>query len=169
MYWIAFIFLTFFIVNLFEIRKVNGRCPKFGFPVTCKRKDLAAFADAHRIHGLSMGFKIQGAVDVRKLTDVRHELSNIEIQSRSANYWLSNFRTSEVIAANAQLLEIGLQSFINLYPELQERLLQKEAYCQALSQIPLGKLNTGIGPNHYWDLHESHILHPSQGNTHVTC
>lgn len=167
---IAFVFVAFWVVNWTQLIKCRGRCPLFGFRLSARRKDLTAMVDAHRVHGLSMAYSIQQFPDVKSLADLRLDLGNLCVQSRTANYWLHNFAYEDVRLADAQLLRIGHERFRSMYPSLYSILADSKTLEDRLARLSCESIE-GFedGPyNRYWDLEPDHILHPSQGNTHVT-
>lgn len=121
-------FITFWVVNVKSIHACDGICPILDIPLTGFTKDLAAYADAHFIHGLSIFYKVQKAKKVTSLDDIDFDALNMSVQSRAANYWLSNHDFADIQVADAQLLYIGQQRFQVLFPDLYKQLAELPGY-----------------------------------------
>lgn len=67
-WWIAFIFITFIIINCHHICEGKGRCEYFGERMTLRRRDMAALCDCHIVHGVSMVYKSQLCAEVSRST-----------------------------------------------------------------------------------------------------
>lgn len=169
-YWIVFYFFTFFVVNTVALYECDCQCPIFDIQLWTTECNLASFADAHAVHGLSMAYAVQTQANVSSSDDIDLTAKNLVIQSRAANYWLSDFSFAEIMAADSQMQAIGMRLFRKLYPEFHQRLSAHGAYTTRLQEIQNG---CGIGLfeeryNRYWDLPVDHRLHPQQGLTHLT-
>lgn len=117
-----------------------------------------------------MAYAVQKVKKVKRLSDIDLALSNLVIQSRTANYWLSNFKAHEVQLADAQLLQAGREVFARMYPELDAALQKRDEFRDRIAEVADGcAIGLTEGKyNSYYDIPLDHRLHPRLGNAHIT-